>query len=343
MRAERPDNNQGCVIFFIGYACSIVLQVILSFSPLEGGTFLWTYSFLVQAIFLGATLIGFGIYRISPVKTLGLKRGISLSQGLLIIPIALFSLLAFGPLATLFSKLLSLMGYNYTPTYADYTSSGGAFALGIFGLCIMPAFGEEFLVRGALASGLKGKSYAHAIFLSALLFALMHSNAVQLVHQFAIGVIMAYLVILTGSIYPSIFFHFLNNLVAISVDLALAKSSFIKGLSASFLALPEVGIVFIYLAMALVGIVITFLLVYIYVKVSIKRYVKGGGHYVPPTEKGIKGIFATFSHALEVLDDSRAEAMFVRGEKEVRSPGLYISVGFMVLVWLLNVVSVWVS
>ena len=127
------------------------------------------------------------------------------------------------------------------------------------------------------------------------------------------------------------------------MDLALAKSSFIKGLSASFLALPEVGIVFIYLAMALVGIVITFLLVYLYVKVSIKRYVKGGGHYVPPTEKGIKGIFATFSHALEVLDDSRAEAMFVRGEKEVRSPGLYISVGFMVLVWLLNVVSVWVS
>lgn len=343
MKAERPDNNQGCVIFFIGYACSIVLQVILSLSPLENNAFLWTYSFLVQAVFLGATLIGFGIYKISPVKTLGLKRGISLSQGLLIVPIALFSLLAFGPLATLFSELLSLMGYNYVPTYADYTSSGGAFALGFFGLCIMPALGEELLVRGALTSGLKGKGYAYAIFLSALLFAFMHSNAVQLVHQFAIGAIMAYLVILTGSIYPSVIFHFLNNLVAISVDLALAKSSFVSGLSASFLALPEVGIVFIYLAMALAGIVITFLLVYLYVKVSIKRYVKGGGVYAPPAERGVRGIFATFPHALKVLDDSRAEALFAGGEKGVKPLGLYITVGFMVLVWLLNVIAVWVS
>ena len=343
MKAERPDSNQGCVIFFIGFACSMLLQVILTFTPLEGDPFLWVYAFVAQALFCGATLLGFSFYRISPVKTLGLRRGISVGQCLLVFAIVLVSLLAFGPLATLFSELLSLMGYNYTPAYADFTSSGGAFALGIFGLCIMPAFGEELLIRGALVNGLKGRGYGPAILLSAFLFALMHSNAVQLVHQFAIGVVMAYLVILTGSIYPSVIFHFLNNFVAVSVDFALARSAVIKGLSDAFFALPKIGTVFIYLAMALVGLVGLFFLVYLYVKVSVKRFVKGGGVYVPPEEKGIKGMIVTFSHALKVLDESRVEALAVGDEKGIKSPGVYISLIFMLFVWLLNVVLVWVS
>ena len=52
------------------------------------------------------------------------------------------------------------------------------------------------------------------IVLSALFFALVHGNPVQMPHAFLIGLLLGWMYWRTGSIIPSIAFHWVNNSVA---------------------------------------------------------------------------------------------------------------------------------
>ena len=80
---------------------------------------------------------------------------------------------------------------------------------------IVPAFAEEFLFRGAILSALKPYGKAPAIFISAILFAFMHQNIEQLLYTFAAGLILAWVVYETGSIWSGVLIHFFNNLLSV--------------------------------------------------------------------------------------------------------------------------------
>ncbi len=345
MRLPRADSNNGCVIFFIGYAATFILQLILSVVNLPNNTFLWCYAFLSQAVFIIAAVLGSKFYKIDFLKMTGLKTPPSVKQFLLIIPISLAAMAAFAPLASVTVKLLSYLGYVYTPTYADYTSTGGAFALGFFGLCVMPAFGEELLVRGTLTQGLKGKGYACAIFLSALIFALMHANAVQLVHQFCIGAVMAYLVVVTRSVWVSMLFHFLNNFVAILLELLTVKSVGFAAALNSIEALAEPLEILVYLAIALGGAAILLILLIGYNRLTaVRNAKKDGAELTLPSIRGFKGVMESFRLALsEPKETDGSIAMPVGDEKKGFNIGMVISAGFVGLIWLLNVITVWIS
>ena len=78
---------------------------------------------------------------------------------------------------------------------------------------ITPLF-EEFFVRGALLSGYQEMGKTRAALLTALLFGLLHGNLVMLPSTFLIGVLLAYIVIGTGSIWLTVFYHAVHNLFA---------------------------------------------------------------------------------------------------------------------------------
>ncbi len=80
---------------------------------------------------------------------------------------------------------------------------------------IVPAFAEEFLFRGAILSALKPYGKAPAIFISAILFAFMHQNIEQLLYTFAAGLVLAWVVYETGSIWSGVLIHFFNNLLSV--------------------------------------------------------------------------------------------------------------------------------
>ena len=89
---------------------------------------------------------------------------------------------------------------------------GGNLFVNLVGIALIPGFFEEFMVRGTLVGSYRrtGRLRA-AILLSALIFGLMHGNATQFFYAAVAGIVLAFLYILSGSIWPGVFLHFLNN------------------------------------------------------------------------------------------------------------------------------------
>ncbi|MDE7424870.1 MAG: CPBP family intramembrane metalloprotease [Lachnospiraceae bacterium] len=82
-------------------------------------------------------------------------------------------------------------------------------------ICILAPFIEEFLMRGFLLDGLT-KNYGKriALFVSALLFALLHFNMVQTLSAFICGIILGLLYFYTNSLFCCIITHIGYNLIS---------------------------------------------------------------------------------------------------------------------------------
>jgi sodium transport system permease protein len=88
-------------------------------------------------------------------------------------------------------------------------------ALVVLGL--LPAVCEELAFRGLILTGLARRFRpGTAIFLSSFLFSLYQMNVFQLVPHFVQGVVLALLVLRTGSLWPAMVFHLVNNLLLIT-------------------------------------------------------------------------------------------------------------------------------
>jgi len=85
-------------------------------------------------------------------------------------------------------------------------------------IVIAPIY-EEIIFRGILLKGMTKKiNPAIALVVSALLFALVHFNIQQGINAFFLGLVIGFIYLTTESIYLSIFAHFINNLLALSVS-----------------------------------------------------------------------------------------------------------------------------
>lgn len=81
-----------------------------------------------------------------------------------------------------------------------------------FLLVVVAPVTEEVLFRGLILRGfLRNYSRRSAILLSALLFAVMHTNPWQFIPAFVAGVLLAWLLIETGSLLPCLFAHAVAN------------------------------------------------------------------------------------------------------------------------------------
>lgn len=85
-------------------------------------------------------------------------------------------------------------------------------------LAIVPALCEEFLFRGVMLKNLMPYGKTTAVFVSALLFALMHQNFYQFFYTFIAGLVLGYVFLLTGSIWCGVLIHFINNFVSVLTD-----------------------------------------------------------------------------------------------------------------------------
>ncbi len=119
----------------------------------------------------------------------------------------------------------------------------------IIRVCLVPAIFEELLYRGIIVSSLKKYNTMLSIFLSSFLFGITHSYTGQVLSAFLGGLVYAYLFIKTGSLFPSIILHFLNNfLVIITIYLCSKYPKKIIGICVlSYKLVFSVVALFIYL------------------------------------------------------------------------------------------------
>lgn len=90
---------------------------------------------------------------------------------------------------------------------------------GYLTVCIFAPVVEELIFRGAVLRALMERNgntnnYWLPIFISALLFALIHINPAQMPHAFLLGLILGWMYVRTASIIPGIMVHWVNNTVA---------------------------------------------------------------------------------------------------------------------------------
>jgi membrane protease YdiL (CAAX protease family) len=149
----------------------------------------------------------------------GLNKKLSFLNVVQIALVSVLSIFAFIFFTTLFAFILQLIGYEPDSSMPDPgINEALMFLINIFFVCMLPALFEETLFRGAILNGYKnGFSLKLAIILCALCFSLMHRRPEQTVHQFFLGIMLAYVVIETRSLWAGIILHFFNNLISISL------------------------------------------------------------------------------------------------------------------------------
>jgi len=134
-----------------------------------------------------------------------------LKTALLIIPLTICIL----PLGEALSTLGGLLfGEDYQIIATQYVAINESVSLPemIFTTAVIPAVFEEMLFRGFFYQGYrKGKGARTAILLTSLLFGAFHMIGQQAFYAAAIGIILAVIRQLTGSMWPGMWLHFLNN------------------------------------------------------------------------------------------------------------------------------------
>jgi len=172
---------------------------------------------------------------------------------LIIIGISILSLI----LAGIISNLSMQFFHNFL---ADATNAWGNMNLlqWVCILAITPAICEEAVMRGVVLSQYKNVSCAKAAIMNGLLFGIFHMNFNQFFYAFVLGVVMAYLVIITGSILSSVLMHFTINGISAISNWAIRKNSPVINVNENIgISIPNI------ISLVVVGVIIAYLLKYI--------------------------------------------------------------------------------
>lgn len=221
MRRQLQIGESG-IIFVFGIVISSVLQSIFlfalngvdEFGGMSIGTWvaypLGTLSFFLTA-FLYTKIRKCDFLYIT--RTVNKPRAVSF----IMLPIiAVLTIVAFYPLTSMFLRLLAVMGFHGGIS-APSAYSPGVFVLAVVIMAIFPAIGEEYFMRGTIYNGIASRGAWFGIAMTALMFMLMHGNPYQTVYQFAFGMVLVFVFIISDSIWASIIVHFLNNYISLLV------------------------------------------------------------------------------------------------------------------------------
>ena len=117
--------------------------------------------------------------------------------------------------ANFFASVISLFGYENLSTGSSVSLDYGFLLKEFILSCILPGFCEEFLLRGIMLNASKKfTNTRYCLIISSILFGLMHLNINQFFYATILGFMMGYVVIVSGSIFPSMIMHFLNNFLS---------------------------------------------------------------------------------------------------------------------------------
>ncbi len=216
--------SDGAAVFLGSYVLKLLLQVVVvivmgvtDVDPAFSKTI--AYACIITAcneIAYLLTPLAYGkIKGYDTVRNMGFEGKFSLWATLVTVPLAVALICLGQPLAEGFVKLVQLIGYDASAMTSVVPTTAGELVATLILVALFPAVAEEYVFRGCVARAFARKGYVFSVFMSALLFALMHGNPLQLVHQFLLGAVCAILFFSTRSLWPSIILHFVNNAIAL--------------------------------------------------------------------------------------------------------------------------------
>ncbi len=103
----------------------------------------------------------------------------------------------------------------------DTPQTGVQLVFSLLTIGLLPAFVEEFALRGVIMQPLRRHGDRFAVLMSAFVFALMHGNLSQFVFAFVVGAAIGYFVVATGSVWVGVAIHMLNNVYSVVLNYLL--------------------------------------------------------------------------------------------------------------------------
>ncbi len=218
----------------IGVLCFVLVQYFFSFIFVALKININEIGFSLNAI-ISILLSIFGIfvpfeiihYFYSPQdreKCYNLKAPVSKKSFLYAVVIGTAGVFAGNYITSGFAGFVSSYDIVFSSFPVETPSNAGEFLLCVLQSAIIPAVVEEVAIRGVVMAPLRKYGDRFAIIMSAIIFALMHSNMTQIPFAFLAGVIMGYFAISTNSLWTAIAIHAANNFLSV-ISLCLGESA----------------------------------------------------------------------------------------------------------------------
>ena len=217
----------------LAVAVSTVITVLSKFFPIleelyHDEILSSCYDIVASILFLGgpfflayAILKRKKIARVLPFGTPYNKKA-AIYLVMFMLPVVLLSSIAINYISFYFQDYL---GITFTSGMEDMQSTGiSGTIMSVISMAIVPAVIEETAIRGIVMQPLRRYGDKFAILSSAVIFSILHGNMVQIPYTMVAGLYFGLVVVLTGSLWPSIVLHFFNNLF--SVVIMVAETNF---------------------------------------------------------------------------------------------------------------------
>lgn len=119
--------------------------------------------------------------------------------------------------STLMIKLFPNSASNITNVFSELMD--GSLVESLLVIAVTPAICEELLFRGVMFQSMK-KRYriSTAIILVGVIFGLYHMSLVKFIPTGLLGAVLCYTAYKTGSIYPAMMMHFVNNALSVVIS-----------------------------------------------------------------------------------------------------------------------------
>ncbi len=130
-------------------------------------------------------------------------------------PLMIFSSIVVNSISLVIQAFLEI---EFTSGLEDIKMPGaGGAVLAAVSMAVVPAIIEEFAIRGVIMQPLRRYGDGFAIVASAFIFSIMHGNMAQIPYTVVGGIYLGYITIATGSLWPAIIVHFINNMYSVVV------------------------------------------------------------------------------------------------------------------------------
>ena len=209
--------------FIAGIGGSVLVQYVIATASgsdaLSAGAIYAINALLQLFIFCAAFFYMLSKGR-NPFHYARMNVGMKPKNALLLVPVTLFSMMAFLPLALSFSIILEMLGFNM-PTGVSLEGQvhpAGIFFINLFAMVLLPSLMEEFVFTGVAANAYKARGFIFAAIISSVLFGIFHFSAVQFVHQILLSIVICYVFFITRSFWAAFLVHAANNLFVLLIS-----------------------------------------------------------------------------------------------------------------------------
>jgi len=232
-RADRKPGRRMTVGVSLGILLVVAIGYLLLGVPLqialgEGGIVLAQLLFLALPPIL---LVRFGGYDLKRTFYLTWPNGRQVVGAV----VFLAGATTFAWFLAWFQSLFMEVPVEFLEMMADFLTadSPGRFIWLIFMVALIPAIAEEVVFRGVLLSGLRSRlSIMGAVVLSGLIFGLFHlapDTAFRILPTAWLGMVLAWVVLASGSLPLAMVLHFLNNASIVTLVSLPATRELITG------------------------------------------------------------------------------------------------------------------